>query len=216
MKAHRTALIACLVVVTALVGVGAVWLWNGGTPGRSHVRSSPSPAVQSVPSAGASASLSSAASTPAASPSPTQCERYLHASNLDAGCLEPSGALMATIDSQALDTTGAHVTCQLDGHRLEVSVDTLERLHDEGSFWAVLWGEGTRFDVLEMGIGYGRHGADGDPADAVVYRLDDSGRHRAPSVSRDGRTLTITGALTPIMKETPVPVTMSVTCPADF
>lgn len=141
----------------------------------------------------------------------------MHWSNLDADCLKPSGALAATIESQTLDTTGAHVTCELEGKRLTIAVDTLERLNDQGAFWAVLWGEEDHFDVLELGVGYGRSGPKDEAVDSVYYRKDDSSNTPASlTVTRDGRTFTIAGARPPILDKPAISVTMTVTCPADF
>lgn len=214
MRQTRALALVFLVLVAAVVGVSAVWLWTGGEQTESG--HSASVRVEGDGDVGQS-SASALASVSATSPAPDQCEHYLHWSNLDAGCLEPSGSLTATIDSQILDTTGAHVTCELDGKRLEISVDTLERLDNQGSFWAVLWGEEDHFDVLEVGVGYGRRGPRDEAMEGVYYRKDDSSSTPPPlTVTRDGRTLTISGTRPPIFDKPALPVTMTVTCPADF
>lgn len=215
MRKSRAAILVCLALMTAVVAVGAVWLGAGGErAGFGHPSSA---RLDGEADDGGQGQASSPAAAPAPSPTPSQCERYRHWNNLDAGCLEPSGALTATIESQTLDTTGAHVTCELEGNRLAISVDTLERLADQGDFWAVLWGEDTHFDVLELGVGHGRQGPDGEAADSVHYQKDDSSSAPPPlAATRDGRTLTITGTRPPILDHPATSVTMTVTCPTDF
>lgn len=207
MRKSRAITLVCLLLAAAVVAVGAVWLWTGGEQAGSARPGS----VRLDGEAG------DGDEEPESSPESSQCERYLHWSNLDAGCLEPSGALTATIGSETLDTTDAHVTCELDGYRLEIGVDTLERLDDEGAFWAVLWGKDTQFDVIELGVGYGRNTPDGGAGVSVYYRKNDAAQAPPPlSVTRDGRTLTISGERPPVFDNPAIPVTMTVTCPTDF
>lgn len=180
-----------VVVGVLLVLVVVMWLWS------SH-SVQPNKTVQSAPSSSVTkTSTPSKKSSEQATPSPQKsednCVEYQYATNEDAGCLSPSGSIVATVDSVTLDTTGAHVKCVQNGARLEVQVNTPKSLGDQG-YWSTLWVGESGIDVIDIGIGYG---AEINPktgeANQAYWSKGRSDPREHFSATRQGNKISITG-----------------------
>ncbi|MBV7362842.1 hypothetical protein KRX54_00095 [Actinomycetaceae bacterium TAE3-ERU4] len=158
----------------------------------------PNKTLQSAPNSSVTnTSTPSKKSSEQATPSPHKsednCVKYQSSTNEDAGCLSPSGSIVATVDSVTLDTTGAHVKCVQNGARLEVQVDTPKSLGDQG-YWSTLWVGESGIDVLDIGLGYG---AEINPktgeANQATWNKEASDPKEHFSATRQGNKISITG-----------------------